>query len=51
LIQSWIPGQFKKYFTIFESSLPQSSDPLQNDPPSLDDIINDLLQRANLQDK
>jgi hypothetical protein len=51
LIQSWTPDQAKKYFPIFESP-PQSPDPLQNDPPSsLDDIINDLLQRANLQDE
>jgi hypothetical protein len=50
LIQSWTPGQAKKYFAIFESPS-QSNDPLQNDPPSLDDTINDLLQRVNLQDE
>jgi hypothetical protein len=50
LIQSWTSGPAKKYFAVFESS-PQSNDPLQNDPPSLDDTINDLLQRASLQDE
>jgi hypothetical protein len=51
LVQSWTPGRAKRFFPIFIPA-PQQNDPrLQNDPPSLDDTINDLLQRANLQDE